>query len=123
MASMSKVAVEIDEKIERVILDDLKNRPSSSVVSVNSLVAYIRGAVPEARRTDKQLARMAFEAAMLLGLVPVYDPEVPKAAASGDFRGRYGYGHKAYKADPGARYSFEPEGVRPLPVKTRSRWR
>jgi hypothetical protein len=120
---MSKVAVEVDDKIQRVILDDLKNRPSSSVVSVNSLVAYIRAAVPEARRTDKQLAKMGFEAAMLLGLVPVYDPEANVTGPSGDFRGRYGYGHKAYKADPGARYGFEPEGVRPLPVKARSRWR
>ncbi|MGN6471455.1 MAG: hypothetical protein ACTHLC_17940 [Rhizobiaceae bacterium] len=123
MASLSKAALETDEKIQRLILEDLQRRPSSSVVSINGLVAFIRGAVPEARHSERQLAKMAFEAAMLLGLVPVYDPEVPKTDASGDFRGRYGYGHRAHKPDPGARYGFEPEGVRPLPVKARSRWR
>jgi hypothetical protein len=123
MPSLSKVAHEIDEEIRRVILEDLQGRPTSSVVSINGLVAYIRTAVPETHRTDRQLAKMAFEAAMQLGLVPVYDPEVQVSGPSGDFRGRYGYGHRAHKADPSARYGFEPEGVRPLPVKTRSRWR
>ena len=123
MASASKTALETDEKIRRVILEDLRNRPSSSVVSINGLVAYIRSVVPETRRSDRQLAKMAFEAAMLLGLVPVYDPEVQVTGPGGDFRGRYGYGHRAHKADPGARYGFEPESVRPLPVRARSRWR
>jgi hypothetical protein len=123
MASVSKIARETDEKVESAILDDLKNRPTSSVISVNALVAYLRTAVPETHRPDRQLAKMVFEAAMQLGLVPVYDPEVPKSDASGDFRGRYGYGHRAHKADPVATYGFEPESVRPLPVKARSRWR
>jgi hypothetical protein len=123
MASPSKVALESDEKIRRVILDDLKDRPISSVVSINGLVAYIRTAVPETHRKDRQLARMAFEAAMEFGLVPVYDPEARASGPDGDFRGRYGYGHRAYKPDPVARYGFEPESVRPLPVKARSRWR
>ncbi|WP_311029477.1 hypothetical protein [Mesorhizobium koreense] len=123
MASLSKLAPEVDEKIQRVIFEDLQVRPLSSVVSVNGLVAYIRTAVPETRRTDRQLAKMAFDAAMQLGLVPVYDPEVPASGPRGDFRGGYGYGHRAHKPDPDARYGFEPQGVRPLPVKTRSRWR
>jgi hypothetical protein len=123
MASLSKVALETDEKVRATILEDLRKRPSSSVLSVNALVAYLRTAVPETHRTDRQLARMVFEAAMQLGLVPVYDPEAQAAGPSGDFRGRYGYGHRAHKADPGASYGFEPDSVRPLPVKTRSRWR
>jgi hypothetical protein len=123
MASLSKVALETDEKVRTTILEDLGNRPSSSVVPVNALVAYVRTAVPETPRTDRQLARMVFEAAMQLGLVPVYDPEIQASGPSGDFRGRYGYGHRAHKADPTASYGFEPDGVRPLPVKKRSRWR
>jgi len=123
MASLSKAALETDEKIRRMILDDLRGRPSSSVVSVNGLVAYIRTTVPETHRTDRQLAKMVFNAAMQLGLIPVYDPEAPGSGASGDFRGGYGYGHRAHKPDPDARYGFEPQGVRPLPVKARNRWR
>jgi hypothetical protein len=123
MAILSKLVPETDEKIQRLIFEDLRDRPLSSVVSVNGLVAHIRTAVPETRRTNRQLAKMAFDAAMELGLVPVYDPEVPASDASGDFRGQYGYGHRAYKPDPDARYGFEPEGVRPLPLKKRSRWR
>ncbi|MBN9079109.1 MAG: hypothetical protein BGN87_19465 [Rhizobiales bacterium 65-79] len=123
MASLSKVALETDEKVQATILDDLKNRPTSSVISVNALVAYLRTMVPATHRSDRQLAKMVFEAAMQLGLVPVYDPEATAAGPSGDFRGRYGYGHRAHKADPDASYGFEPDGVRPLPVRTRSRWR
>jgi hypothetical protein len=123
MASQSRLAPETDEKIQRVIFEDLRDRPLSSVVSVNGLVVYIRTAVPETHRTDRQLAKMAFEAAMQLGLVPVYDPEVPATDARGDFRGGYGYGRRAHKPDPDARYGFEPEGVRPLPARKRSRWR
>ena len=123
MASLSKVTLETDEKIRSMILDDLRDRPSSSVVSVNGLVAYIRTAVPETHRSDRQLAKMVFDAAMQSGLVPVYDPEAPRSGASGDFRGGYGYGHRAHKPDPDARYGFEPQGVRPLPVKARNRWR
>ena len=67
MASLSKVALETDEKVRTTILEDLGNRPSSSVVPVNALVAYVRTAVPETPRTDRQLARMVFEAAMQLG--------------------------------------------------------
>lgn len=123
MASLSKIVLETDEMVRRVIFEDLQGRASSSVVSINGLVAHIRATVPETRRTGRELAKMAFDASMQLGLVPVYDPEVPASGPSGDFRGRYGYGHRAHKPDPEARYGFEPEGVRPLPVKTRSRWR
>jgi hypothetical protein len=123
MASISKAALEMDEKVQATILDDLKSRPSSSVVPVNALVDYVRTAIPGTRRSDRQIAKMVFEAAMLLGLVPVYDPEGPALGASGDFRGSYGYGHRAHSADPVARYGFEPNGTRPLPVKKRSRWR
>jgi hypothetical protein len=123
MASLSNATLETDENVRRVILEDLSDRRSSSVVSINGLVAHIRTAVPDTSRTDRQLAKMAFDAAMQLGLVPVYDPEVPITDADGDFRGSYGYGHRAHKPDPGARYGFEPDAVRPLPVKTRNRWR
>ena len=122
MASLPKLAQETEE-IRRLILEDLQDRPSSSVVSVNGLVAYVRTTLPGLHLNDRRIAKMAFDAAMQLGLVPVYDPEVFKSAPEGDFRGHYGYGHRAYKPDPDARYGFEPEGVRPLPVKTRTRWR
>ena len=123
MPSLPKPSPEADEAVRNIIFDDLRNRPLSAVVPVNGLVAYIRAEVPDTYRTDRQLARMVFDAAMQLGLVPVYDPQVPISSADGDFRGSYGYGHRAYRPDPEARYGFEPDGVRPLPVKPRSRWR
>ena len=48
-------------------------------------------------------------------------PEDLTAAAEGkpegDFRGPYGYGRPAHKSDPNASYGFEPEIVRPLPIR------
>ncbi|MDN5928673.1 MAG: hypothetical protein L0I29_16515 [Hyphomicrobiales bacterium] len=123
MALLSRLVPETDEKIQRLLFEELRDKPSSSVISVNGLVAYIRTAVPETRSTNRQIAKMTFDAAMELGLVPVYDPEVPASDVSGDFRGHYGYGHRAYKPDPDARYGFEPKGARPLPLKKRNRWR
>jgi hypothetical protein len=123
MASLSNAPPETNEKIRQIILDDLQDRPTSSVVSVNGLVAHIRTAVPETRLADRELARMAMDAAMDLGLIPVYDPEAGISGPDGDFRGSYGYGHRAHKPDPDARYGFEPNGTRPLPVKARNRWR
>lgn len=123
MPSLSEIATDTDEQVRRMIVEDLEKRPTSSVVSINSLVAYIRTTVPETERSDRQLAKMVFEAAMQLGLVPVYDPERAASGPSGDFRGHYGYGHRAHTADPGAQYGFKPETMRPLPVNTRNRWR
>ena len=42
--------------------------------------------------------------------------------SGGDFRGPFGYGHRAYRPDPGATYVFEP-APRVLPVNPRRRWR
>ncbi len=43
--------------------------------------------------------------------------------AGGDYRGQYGYGHAAYKPDPGATYTFKPDTIRPLPLNAKARWR
>lgn len=56
------------------------------------------------------------------------EPEVDRPApadqaVSGDFGGAYGYGHPAHRPDPDARYSFNPNSLRVLPVDKRSRWR
>ena len=32
------------------------------------------------------------------------------AAPFGDFRGSYGFGHRAHRPDPGAKYGFDPIG-------------
>jgi hypothetical protein len=111
-----------DEDLQHLIFEDLNGRRPSSVVSINSLVSYLQATKAASGHSDRELARMVFDAAMALGLVPVYDPEA-EAAAPGDFRGQYGYGRKAHKQDPSARYGFEPEAIRPLPVRQRNRWR
>jgi hypothetical protein len=36
-------------------------------------------------------------------------------APEGDWRGPYGYGHRAYRPDPAARYGFMPGASRTLP--------
>ncbi len=41
--------------------------------------------------------------------------------AQGDFRGRYGYGRPAHRADPEARYEFRG-AMRQLPVRESLRW-
>lgn len=35
----------------------------------------------------------------------------------------YGFGHPAHKPDPNAKYGFEQDQHRPLPVKPDRRWR
>lgn len=36
-------------------------------------------------------------------------------ASDGDWRGPYGYGHRAYRPDPRAHYAFDPGPPRTLP--------
>ena len=41
------------------------------------------------------------------------DREAPPRQPSGDFRGRYGFGRRAHRTDPGAHYGFENPPDRP----------
>ena len=45
------------------------------------------------------------------------------AKALGDFGGPFGFGRPAHKPDPRARYGFEMEQSRVLPVRKEARWR
>ena len=36
---------------------------------------------------------------------------------------KLGFGHRAHQPDPNASYIFNPEVVRPLPIRRRLRWR
>jgi hypothetical protein len=38
-----------------------------------------------------------------------------RGATEGDWRGPYGYGHRAYRPDPQAHYAFDPGPPRTLP--------
>ena len=40
--------------------------------------------------------------------------ETAEAQPEADFRGAYGYGRRAHRPDPDARYGFAPEPDRPL---------
>lgn len=122
MSRLSEARISENESVQRLILELLQGRAHSTVVSINTLLVAIRKSLPDCRLSNQELARQVFEASMLLGLVPVYDPET-ESGPEGDFRGPYGYGHHAHKADPSARYGFEAKTTRPLPVKPGERWR
>lgn len=42
------------------------------------------------------------------------EPEPPPQQPDGDFRGRYGFGRRAHRPDPSARYGFENPPDRPM---------
>ena len=57
------------------------------------------------------------------GMTPIPDGEIKElleagghdGGATGDWRGPYGYGHRAYRPDPKAQYVFDPGPPRVLP--------
>jgi hypothetical protein len=104
-----------DTELQMFILSRLADRRRGSVVSVNALIGEIHASLPECPLSDDRLAEVIMEAAMLLGLVPVFDPDLPPECydASGAIRG---YGHRAHRPDPSATYGFDPGAVRTLPA-------
>lgn len=46
---------------------------------------------------------------------PVETGSAPGNPTDGDWRGPYGYGHRAYRPDPQAHYDFDPGPSRTLP--------
>ena len=117
MASARPVTPDEHHELEKLILKIISARAPTSMVSVKAVIINVRSRLPSCQKTEWELAKMIFEATMLLGMIPVYDPQI-EAEPSGDFGGIYGYGRPAYKSDPHARYEFRPDKARPLPVKS-----
>ena len=44
-----------------------------------------------------------------------HDHAASRHSTEGDWRGPYGYGHRAYRPDPQAHYAFDPGPPRTLP--------
>lgn len=62
-----------DGDLHGAILSRLAGFKKGSVVSTNAIIEEIERSLV-GRRSELELARLVSEAAMLLGLVPVYDP-------------------------------------------------
>jgi len=67
-----------DGDLNSAILSRLAGFRRGSVVSTNAIIDDVESAFSD-RKTAPELARLVCEAAMLLGLVPVYDPARPRA--------------------------------------------
>jgi hypothetical protein len=106
----------VDPTLQSYILGSLVRRRRGAVVSTNAIVAEIRSALPGYQIEDAQMAKFISEAAMLLGLVPVFDP-----AWRGDVRSEdepsFGYGYPAHRPDPSAVYVFSHGQPATLPVR------
>jgi hypothetical protein len=103
-----------EAELQMLILGKLKHRRRLSVVSVNALIDDIRETMPSCIFSNNRLAEIISEAAMLMGLVPVFDPTL----VTSDFDGEiYGYGHRAHRPDPFASYVFKPGPPRTLRVR------
>ena len=107
---------EVDSTLQSYILDKLARRPRGVVVSTNAIVAEIRSAHPEYQLEDTRMAKLISEAAMLVGLVPVFDPDW-KGDARAEDEPPFGYGYPAHRPDPLAVYVFSPGQPRTLPVR------
>ena len=108
-----------DADVQSLILGELSGRPSFSVVSTNAIVNNIVSAMPDCVLSALQLAALVTEAAMLLGLIPVFD-RARLIDDCGEFGDAYGYGHRAHQPDPLACYVFRPGPPRTLPVQPRA---
>lgn len=62
------------------ILSRLAGLKRGSVVSTNAIVDEVEDSF-DGQKTAPELVRLVSEAAMLLGLVPVYDPARPRTAS------------------------------------------
>jgi hypothetical protein len=58
--------------VQAVILRTVLGRPRRSIVSANKIIAKVRSMHPKCRLGDHELARMVRDAAMSLGLIPVF---------------------------------------------------
>jgi hypothetical protein len=68
-----------DDDLHGAILSRLAGRRKGSVVSTNAVVDDVESSF-HPQKTESELARLVSEAAMLLGLVPVYDPAKPRGS-------------------------------------------
>jgi len=111
-----------DTELQMLILGELAGRRRSSVVSVNAMIGEVNARMPDCALSHERLAGIISEAAMLLGLVPVFDPSrrPDEYDLSGAIRG---YGHRAHRPDPSVSYFFDPGPARTLPIQQGTRRR
>ncbi len=76
MGSSVSTSIAADSDLQRAILEELKDVERTSVISVNDVIIKVRRSIPN-RLSDRRLAQVVSEAAMFLGLVPVFDPDRP----------------------------------------------
>jgi hypothetical protein len=63
--------------VQSAILLTLKDRQRGSVISTNHVIKKVRMHCHDCGISDKKLSKLICEAAMLLGIIPVYDPNHP----------------------------------------------
>ena len=76
MVDQSKSASGEPMELQAAILLALQDYVRRSVISTNHVMKRVRELCPDCTLEDKVLARLIQEAAMLLGLVPVFDPSL-----------------------------------------------
>jgi hypothetical protein len=121
MGSFAEPAGSVDTDIWTFILGTLTGRPRLSVVSTNAIASDIRSALPDCPQSDRELASLISEAAILLGLIPVIDPAYTDIDSS-EHDPPLGYGYPAHRPDPLAVYVFSPGPPRTLPVRKTRRF-
>jgi hypothetical protein len=65
--------------LQAAILLSLRDYPGRTVVSTNKVMKKVRLLLAECDTCDQELVRLIREAALLLGLTPVFDPGLSEA--------------------------------------------
>ena len=60
------------QRLQQIVLSALRGRKRASKVPANALIRLVRRQFPECGLCDRGLAKVIGEAAVLLGLVPIY---------------------------------------------------
>lgn len=107
----------VDNELQRTILLNITRLKRRKVVSTNKVLHAIRQGIPACPLSTEELVRLVREAAICLGIVPVFDPERGNHVTV-----RFGYGHPAHQPDPDGTYVFKPGVRRVLPVRADKRW-
>lgn len=63
--------------LQAAILLSLRDYTIRSVISTNHVMKKVRLSLAECDACDQELVRLIREAALLLGLIPVFDPRLP----------------------------------------------
>lgn len=65
----------VSSDVQAAILQALCGYSPPSVISSNGIIRQVRDSCPTCQYSDRELSKLICEAAMLLGLVPVFDPK------------------------------------------------